>query len=491
MHPTAEQKAIIDLALTGENIKVQAVAGSGKSSTLRMISDVLKVPSLYLVFNKAMAEEASEKFPEHVEVRTVHSLAYRSFGSKLQKKLARPKGAYRNVAGTGSEIASYLKIEDFKVSDDYSVTAAGVGLAVKDTLARFEASSDKNLSKKHVSFSCVSHLMKIEGFSKSDWIDVVLHNAEMLWKLRINPATEVLATHDTYLKLFQLSEPDLSRYKVIYVDEQQDSSDVMIDIVCRQTGSQIIVVGDSRQAIYGWRGSVDALSKVDYKEMRLSQSFRYGSEVADLANAIIGENLVVGCPTIDTRASFDSGSLNFTQTYTKLFRTNSALITEAVDKIREGYSVSIEIDTKQFLKLLESVLALREGNYKGVTHELVKSFSSFQDLEDSEDSDLQRARKIVLSGKADFIIRTLKTYKKPKRCDIVMTTSHKAKGREWDQVIIAEDFREFDPYNEMEKNLLYVAVTRARKVLVYNSTVLEAISSFYARDSGMNAVEGY
>ena len=58
-------------------IKINAVSGAGKTSTLIAIAEHLNVKNgLYISYNKAIAKEASEKFGSLVDCRTIHSLAY-------------------------------------------------------------------------------------------------------------------------------------------------------------------------------------------------------------------------------------------------------------------------------------------------------------------------------------------------------------------------------------------------------------------------------
>lgn len=44
------------------------------------------------------------------------------------------------------------------------------------------------------------------------------------------------------------------------------------------------MVGDSAQAIYGWRGASDVMTRFDGHALTLSQSFRFGPRLADEAN---------------------------------------------------------------------------------------------------------------------------------------------------------------------------------------------------------------
>ncbi len=61
-----------------------------------------------------------------------------------------------------------------------------------------------------------------------------------------------------------------------------------------------------------------------------------------------------------------------------------------------------------------------------------------------------------------------------KDAQVTVSTAHRSKGLEWDVVVLNEDFCDItDPLlsaeeRQDETNLLYVAVTRARKTLVLN-----------------------
>jgi len=72
--------------------------------------------------------------------------------------------------------------------------------------------------------------------------------------------------------------------------------------------------------------------------------------------------------------------------------------------------------------------------------------------------------------------------KDPRTADVVLSTVHKAKGLEFDNVILLDDFPDLDdfsfqmiPIPEDEKNLLYVAITRAKQTIVMNDIVKKFI----------------
>jgi len=77
-NPTSEQSECLRQFETGENLKISAYAGTGKTSTLQLIARSTSEPATYLAFNRAIANEAIRKFPPNVDCRTIHSLAYQA-----------------------------------------------------------------------------------------------------------------------------------------------------------------------------------------------------------------------------------------------------------------------------------------------------------------------------------------------------------------------------------------------------------------------------
>ena len=71
-----------------------------------------------------------------------------------------------------------------------------------------------------------------------------------------------------YLKLFQLSGENFANCKyrhwdVVLIDETQDLSPAIIDIVKKTTSCAKIFVGDPNQQIYSFRGAMNAMSMVE------------------------------------------------------------------------------------------------------------------------------------------------------------------------------------------------------------------------------------
>lgn len=482
--PTQEQIDILEAVKHTRVLKVNAVAGSGKSSTLRMLAEDNKVPSLYICFNKVNAEEARTKFPSHTECRTTHSLAFPKYGQMLLDKLSRPSGKYVNVAGTSSEIAKYYDIQDFACGET-PVLANTVASLVKMTVNKYQNSADEDLDSKMLPIYEIKLLEKAhEGLNTKALGLQVVSYAKRLWADRTNPFSPVLAYHDTYLKLYQLSKPVLE-YDIIYVDEAQDLNPVTLDILQRQTQSKVVYVGDKYQSIYAFRGAVNALESICAPTKYLSQSFRYGQAIADVATWIIGGNVrILGNDGI--ASSIETVELT---KCTMIFRTNGALLETAVSLLANKHSIYCQVDTKGFVKKIESAQALYLADYKNVKHDDITPFSCWNDLLEAakEDPELKRIVKIVEDGKSGYYIRHLTNMNtKPNKANITLTTAHKSKGMEWDNVVLGNDYpltkdsdNPFEKMNQQEINLFYVAATRAIKCLqLPNAVMLDYQLSF-------------
>jgi len=487
--PTEEQEFGKNLVTKEMMVKFGACAGSGKSSSLYYFARCNPVPSLGLVFNKSMAEEATEKSPDHVEWMTTHSLAYRTKGKMFQHKLSRPKGGrYVNVAATGTEIAIYFRLPDFHMTEQSFISKNYVGLIVKDTVAQFEISEDFAMESKHIPYHHIKDLEKRYGdlFPKKKFKSLVFRRAKELWEERIDPYSDVLMNHNTYLKLYHLSKPDLSKYKILYVDESQDINPVTMDIILMQKDKcKIVWVGDEKQSIYGFNGAVNAMSKINCKQAYLTKSFRFGQNIADIAKHVLRHKMeIVGNEQINSVASREDGVVDRTKPYTLLFRTNMELIFQAVKLITEGEDVNVNVDLKDFVAMIKSAQALYQGDLKKVKHENILPFTTWEDLveESNHIAELSRCVSIVEGEEADHMIKVLHSHKNNKNAKVTICSAHKSKGLEWKQVILGDDFpSNYDHkgrwvgLKEQEENLLYVSVTRAEESLQYNSTVAELL----------------
>jgi hypothetical protein len=135
------------------------------------------------------------------------------------------------------------------------------------------------------------------------------------------------------------------------------------------------------------------------------------------------------------------------------------------------------------LALAKSGFALFQGRKQDVTHSKLKYFHSWGAIvkfnENFSDPDIGFLVKMIDKHKEKFkdVIRLIEfgKYTSEATATIIISTIHKAKGREWDNVILCDDFPIFqhsECFKEAlrtsreEFNLLYVGVTRAKKQLM-------------------------
>lgn len=285
MTPTIEQKAIVDAAVAGKNVAVQALAGCAKSSTLYLIAEALPQKNiLYIAFNKAIVEEAEGKMPSNCTCKTVHSVAYKHSSAEITKKL-RGKKPYNPTLAKDLGL-SFITVKD-QDGDEVKLSPLRLLGWVRKTVLRYMQSSDKMLAKEHIYIDPDYRDMSSIADARTD----VLSAAKKLWAIYINPDDSTMIPHDVYLKLFGLSGINLG-YDLILSDENQDVSGVMLSILESQKGSQKVYCGDSYQKIYSFTGSIDLKPDDSFVKLTLSTSFRYGQGVADTAQTVLD---MLGC----------------------------------------------------------------------------------------------------------------------------------------------------------------------------------------------------
>ncbi|MEZ9922382.1 UvrD-helicase domain-containing protein, partial [Vibrio breoganii] len=126
---------------------------------------------------------------------------------------------------------------------------------------------------------------KIQAKEREGIYSDLVYISQGLIKSMFKANNECPATHDCYLKLWQLSEPVI-KYDYIMFDEAQDANPLLLSVILRQQCQQIFV-GDKYQSIYQFRGGINAMDLIPYEGFQLSHSFRFGQKVADLATRVL------------------------------------------------------------------------------------------------------------------------------------------------------------------------------------------------------------
>ncbi|XP_075713610.1 F-box DNA helicase 1 isoform X2 [Rhinoderma darwinii] len=492
---TNEQQQIINHDIQeGQVVKIMAFAGTGKTSTLIKYAE--KRPHLrflYATFNKSIANLACQLFPKNVLCKTFHSLAYQQTGILYQQ---------RKKLNT-SKLTSYTVNFILPEGEAGFIRAK---LVVK-TLENFFASADEAIETDHVPIWCKNNRGERKMVTPREQ-QFAVREADKIWgKMQSLEETHGHAykmTHDGYLKLWQLRRPDLSSYDAIFVDEAQDCTPSIMEVVLSQKCGKIFV-GDPHQQIYTFRGAVNALCEVPHTHIfYLTQSFRFGAEIA-----YVGATILDACKKIRHKTLVGGNQEGSVREHCQtkvaiLSRTNACVFDQAVSVTdRENPSIIHIIGGPENfgLRKIYDIWVLLQPESERQRQNLYfkdrfiatwknKGFLALKEYAvSSEDRELEAKisvvekynRRIPELVKRIEMSHTVHTT----NADYILGTVHKAKGMEFDTVEVTDDFAKvscarhnlerlqipFAVLAEDEWNLLYVAVTRAKKHLTITKSI--------------------
>jgi superfamily I DNA/RNA helicase len=284
---------------------------------------------------------------------------------------------------------------------------------------------------------------------------------------------------------------ELERSEVLLVDEAQDLN-VVQQWFAERAGERVLVIGDRNQAIYGFRGADNrSMDNLAYRlggcvERLLSYTRRCPVKVVEAAQQYVpqikawegaSEGVVGECSKKVMLEKVVEGDM-------VLCRVNSPLIDLAYDLIGEGKPARIrgrEIHDG-ILKLLEesgSAGSLRDVLGRA-SERVVAEVENLSQLKEGRGERraqmaLDRLNCLIASARGCGSVGELRVKLEELfaegRAGIVLSSVHKAKGLEADRVWVIEPGLMPHPKakeaweKEQERNLLYVAITRARKEL--------------------------
>lgn len=463
---TGEQTTILDASATGETVAICAGAGTGKTATLRMIAAARpRTRMLYVAYNRAVRVEAEATFPQNVTCKTAHAIAYRQFGAPMADRLNGPRmTARQNARALGIT-------QPFGLDATTIFEPASLATMALHTVARFCHSADPDIA--------ASHFASPEGLDASQseaLAERVLPQAQRAWEdLTQGSKGGLKPSHDVYLKQWQLSGPDLSGWDVILYDEAQDADPCIAAVLEAQSQAQLIAVGDPAQAIYGWRGAGDFLSRLHaIHRLCLTRSWRFGPAIAAEANIwldAIGTVMhLVGNPDRPSRTERldHPGAI--------LCRTNAGTIESLLASYAGGRKAHLVGDGTEMLALARAAERLMSG--QPAAHPELVAFGDWPAVQeyaenDPAGSDLAVAVRMINRYGPTAVVRAIETAVPQRSAQVTVSTVHKAKGLEWEQVKIAGDFQQprdhhsgrLLPIPRSEAMLAYVAVTRAKLLL--------------------------
>ena len=458
--PTQEQEQALKAFQTGDHLKINAFAGSGKTSTLALLARNARGAGLYVAFNRACVKDAAQRFGDNVVCQTLHATAHRAMrGDFKRDKLAGKLNP--NV------VLGYFNIDPFdcgmsKLSDKQ---LASLALA---TFRRFAHSSESDISR--IEVPQFGHLALVPPDLLRKLTTTIHGVVAAMWQKMCDPSSAMPLGHDGYLKYWALRKPLLG-YDFILLDEAQDTNDVVLDLLARQK-SQVVYVGDRHQQIYEWRGAVNALEKVRTPiDCALTKSFRFGSGIAAPANIVLSrmgeQRRIVG----NDRVQSSVGPIERPEAI--IARSNGAVLAAVIAALDSGVIPYVEGGTDDLKKLIGGVFDLSEKGFSSVPEFF--GFKTWAEVVEYSETDygqeLATFVRLVETYGAGPLWHLLKRIADdPSQASVTISTTHKAKGREWSSVRLEDDFVQAETDDEgkprdpgaEEMRILYVALTRAK-----------------------------
>jgi superfamily I DNA/RNA helicase len=473
--PTDEQLRVVAAARTGKDLVVQALAGTGKTTTLKLLAEALHdKKGTYIAFNKSIVEEAVTKFPSNVRCRTAHSLAYGQVGIHYKNRMS----SHSRI--TLRQVGEWLGVEKigYRVNKEtFILDEAQVANLVISSVDNFCKSVDAQISKEHIE---IPFLVSFDKKQIANFQRELLPYALKAWNDIQEQEGFLKFDHDYYLKIWQLSSPKIQSDFILF-DEAQDADPVMLSIIEAQHHAQRIYCGDQFQAIYEWRGAENALSKVKVDQsLWLTQSFRFGDAIASEANDILG---FLDAPVkVQGFSKIESSVESIAFPKAILCRTNAGVIQQVMNELGKNRKVAILGRTQELIDFAEACGQLQKG--KKTSHYELAPFSSWIEVKayvakyPEETHEIKTMIDLVDRFGVGALINALKQVVLESESDVLISTAHKAKGREWETVKLAGDYLHPTDMDVEDLRLAYVSVTRAIQKLDMSEWALIAPRDF-------------
>lgn len=473
-----EQKAIFNWFGAGKgNLVVQARAGTGKTTTIK--EAFTHAPEqgslLYAVFNKKNQKEAQDKITDsRVTVRTLHSLGFWFIknvwrDAKPDDEVEQDRLTAVNPTLPEDVVSPILKLVGFcknlttEIPNLNTVLdiADSRNITVPDGMEKdFSPAKIAQLAIDVLNVSLVRDSQNRVSFNDMVWLPVAAG-----W---VKPT-----------------------FSLVVVDEAQDMNMpqlLMAERSCKQ-GGRICIVGDDRQAIYGFRGAAtDGMSlmrqRLSAGQLGLTVTYRCPRMVVEIAQQIVPD--YSAAPSAPEGQVVDSTIEEAMNTLAPgdavLSRLNAPLMGICLGLLRKGVSARIEgrdIGT-QLVRMVQKLKAKSVPDF----------FSKLTAWGEKQTARIQAAGGKHASSKIELVndqMLTLSavaqdcksisdieqkitslfedsTYARKEA--VVCSSVHKAKGLEWNKVCLIESSFKSKSTSGEESNVYYVAVTRAKKILV-------------------------
>ena len=458
---TYQQDIFQDIASGNGNTQVDALAGTGKTSTI--VEGFYYVPvgvsSLMCAFNKSIQTELETRAPAGVEVKTLHSLGYAAC-RRAFPRIGQPDN---------NKLEGFIKAERGDEPETFEVRsnlAKAVSLC-KGYLAESPTEIDPILDRHEVD-TCgdsregfITSVIKIMNATKNDTSRVDFD--DMIWFPNVHGLT-------------------LNKFGMVFIDEAQDLNLAQINLALNSVvaNGRIISVGDEHQAIYGFRGAdsnaiQNIVDRMGSKRMPLSVTYRCAKSIVQLAQTLVPnleaapnaeEGKVDYCNVNQMEQLVKPGDFILSRVNAPLLKWCMALLKARIPANIQGRDIGknlMSLIKKSKASDVDSFLSWLEDYRQLEVDRMVKAKRDPAVVEDKVEClrTLCEGTRSLADVKAN-IDHLFKDGDDKDR--VILSSTHKAKGLERDRVFMLKDTYRPTKGTE-EANLTYVAYTRAKKEL--------------------------
>jgi DNA helicase-2/ATP-dependent DNA helicase PcrA len=468
---------------------VRARAGTGKTTTI--IEGVNRAPEasiLLCAFNKRIADELNSRLDNpRAEAKTLHALGYQMVRRQwrgMPVNDVKVHKVYRSDVLTARALETHERHSAEKVP--FPIRRM---ITTLHTKAREMTPLDPTpaaLTALAIQFD----LIPDDGWRHYDVDFVVTHAL-----LAMHDAATVPPSYDVgidyadmiYLPLaWDLTSRD---YQLVVVDEAQDMTAAQLEIAERVCDGRICVVGDDRQAIYGFRGAdANSLNRLKAKlnalELPLNTTYRCATSIVEQAQRLVPDiqagpdnpaGIVDTCTPAELMTLVRPGDFVLSRLNAPLVSITLRLLRNNVRATMAGRDIgSGVVAILKKLKVTDyTPLSSVQSTVEAWERKTIAKLAAYGQ---TEDMDRIRDQADVLYAFIMDADTTQEMFNKldtlftnvdgePVADSVLCSSVHKAKGLESDRVFVLQDTFYRRGKTLEEDNCMYVAVTRAKNHL--------------------------
>jgi superfamily I DNA/RNA helicase len=407
-------------------VSIKAVAGSGKTTTLlKLAQENSDKKILYLAFNKALANEVRlkrNKIAKNLQPYTFDAFIRQCFINKFPNK--------------GFPIKF---LNTFTFGEEYPWFQKKPARMKKTFISKFNTFC-KNI-KYNEMYEFMNELYPTASpFTKRQLIKMWHHTKQN--KLMTFDGLRKLALVQHWFKDYLDTN-----YDMIFIDEAQDFDPVMLEILLKDSTIPKVFVGDPRQAIYEWRGAINAFEKLPEhtNTVEFYTTWRIGEPACDKIRCKFKDCWMIAGNKNETLLHHDKEP---DDKYDYLFRSWRYLLQIAATKQN--------VWVNDYYKKIEFIKRL---------HKKLQKYPLSEEEKAEFEDDLPNFLLSLSSYELEKLIADIEKNSVPKKCAMCcMYTIHSYKGMENDNIRV---FNDID--HEEEENIYYVALTRGIKNIYLDS----------------------